>query len=137
VDLLDDAGADGIDTVFVEADDERRHGAPFGDEIAADQIVLEGAPPDLVRVAALQAIEQRPDVQAVRYGLDDRRRGQAVHPLHRLHALDVAGDLLDEAEGLAREDRRRRVRLERDDQRPGAAELLAVALVIPIDRVLS
>ena len=63
VNLLDDAGADLVDAILVEADDDRRRRAILGDEVAADQVVLEGAAPDVSRIARGEVLEQRPDFE--------------------------------------------------------------------------
>ena len=103
VDLLDDAGPNGVDPILVEADNQRRDPRIVGDEVAADQIVLDGTPPQRVRAAGAREIDQRPHLETVRNGVDDRRGGQAVHPLDRVHPLDVPGNLLDGAQRSARE----------------------------------
>ena len=40
MDLLDDAGADVVDAILVEADNDRGDRRVFGDEVAANEIVL-------------------------------------------------------------------------------------------------
>ena len=107
VDLLDDAGADLVDAVLVEADDDRRRRAIFRDEVTADEVVLESAAPDVGRVAGGEAVEQWTDLETAILGiaalqrLDDRGGGQAVDSLNGVDALDVAGDRLDRLQRVA------------------------------------
>ncbi len=63
VNLLDDAGADFVDAILVEADDDGRRRSILGHEIAADQVVGEGAAPDVSGIARGEVLEQRPDFQ--------------------------------------------------------------------------
>ncbi len=64
MDLLDDAGADLVDAVLVEAHDDRRRRPVLRDEIAADEVVLERAAPDVGRIARGDVLEERPDLEA-------------------------------------------------------------------------
>ena len=48
---------------------------------------------------------RRPDIQAVGHGIDHRGGGQALDPLDRVDALDVAGDALDVGERRLGEER--------------------------------
>ncbi len=142
VDLLDDAGADLVDAILVEADDDRRRRAIFRDEVTANEVVLESAAADVSRVAGGEAVEQWTDVETAILGiaalqrLDDRRRGQAVDSLNGVDALDVAGDRLDRLQRVAGKQSIGRIGLERDDQRARAAKLRPKALVVAIDRVV-
>ena len=140
VDALDDAGADGVDAVLVEADDERRDGAILGNEIAANEIVFEGAASDVSRVLACQSSSSssgRTSRPPSGNGVDDRGGRQAVDPLHGFDALDVAGDVSAMNRSVSRENRRSAdVGLERNDERPRSAELLAETLVVAIHGVV-
>src|SRR5947207_7232966 len=76
-------------------------------------------------------LEQSSDVEAaIRRRPHDGRRGEARHALDRVDAFDLAGDAIDEAERVAREQPVRRIGGHGDDQRPRAAELASEAFVI-------
>ena len=142
MDLLDDAGADLVDAILVEADDDRRRRTVLRDEVAANQIVLERAAPDVGGIARRQILEQGTDLEAAFVGvlalqrLDDGGRREAVDLLDGVDALDVAGDRRDRLEGRAGEQPIGRVGLEGDDERAGAAKLGPVTLVVLVDRVV-
>ena len=142
VDLLDDAGADLVDAVLVEAHDDRRRPAILRDEIAADEVVLERAAPDVGGIARGDVLEERTDLEPAfvwrlaRDRVDDGGGGEAVDVLDGVDPFDVAGDRGDRLEGRAREQPIGRVGLERDDERAGAAELAPEPLVVAIDGIV-
>src|SRR5688572_5553397 len=144
MDPLDDAGADLVDPVLIEADDDRGRAAVPGDEVAAHQIVGQRELPYLRRIARVEILEQRPDVYAAVIGavrarlpdrqrLDDRRRRQAVDLLHGVNALDVAGDLRDRAQRRPGKEEIGRIGLERDDEHARAGKLGPQTLVVLVD----
>ncbi len=139
VDLLDDAAADRVDPILVEANDDRRDGAAFRDEIAAQDVVVERAAADFVRRLRRRILDQRTDVEAAvlaRERFNDRRGREAVDSLHGVDAFDVAGNGLDELQCVAREEPLGCVGLQCHDQGARAGELLAEAFVVLEDRVL-
>ena len=137
VDLLDDACANLVDAILVEADDDRRRRAILRDEVAADEIVLERAAPDVGRIARREILEQGTNLEAALVRvlalqrLDDGGGRQAVDLLNGVDALDVAGDRLDRLERVAGEQPIGRIRLEGDDERAGAAKLGPVSARSP------
>ena len=142
MDLLNDPGSDIVDAILVEADDDRRRRAVFRDKVSPDEIVVERASPDVSRIARGEFVEQGPHFEAPLVGvlvlqrLHDGGGGEAVDPLDRVDALDVAADGLDRLERLPREQPIGGIGLERDDERAGAAELRPEALVVAVNGIV-
>ena len=148
MDLLDDAAAHVVDAVLVEADDDGGDGAVFRDEIAAKQVVLEGAAADIVRRLRWQVLEQRPDVEpalvASAAAAFDGGSASTIVAVARLSTRwTVSTRSMSpvtcsmNCERVAREQPVGGVGLQRDDQRARAAKLLAEALVVAVDRVVA
>ena len=144
LDAGDRFGAHVVDAALVERDDNRGDRAVFGHEIAADQLVVERPLADLGRRSRLEILGQPANVEEVgvaasgaRPGVDDRDGAEAVDALDGRHSLDVGRDLVEEIEALAAEQPIAAWRLDRDDQRAGAAEFVAKALVFLVDRIVA
>jgi hypothetical protein len=136
VDLLDDAGADLIDPTLVEADDDRGDGGVFRHEVAANELVVQGAAADLCGRLRRVRVDQAPHVDAVARRADCGDGGETCDALHGVDALDRRRHVADEIERRRREEPIRRVGFERDDERAAAAEFVAKALVIAIDGIV-
>ena len=140
VDAIDDAGANGIDPVLVEADQDAGDHPVLGHEIAAQQEVVECELADAFSAAGpIDVVEERLDLDAaVASGIlgqaaNDVCRREALDALDGLYSLDVAGDLANELEPFPRE---QSIRLERDEERPLTPELLPEALVSLVDGIV-
>ncbi len=91
------------------------------------------------RVSSFSSSGRTDDAAVVlgrRQRLHDRRGGKAVDLLHRIDALDVAGDPGERAQRVAREQPVGRLRLQRDDEHARAGEFGAQPLVVLVDRVV-